>query len=82
MGDRASFPLALLVGLFVAVLAIPNIIAVKLLAFGPLAMPTALIVLPITRINRRRGHRGLWLSCRPPDGLDGLRQEPPRHPGR
>jgi uncharacterized PurR-regulated membrane protein YhhQ (DUF165 family) len=50
MGDRASFPLALLVGLFVAVLAIPNIIAVKLLASGPLAMPTALIVLPITRI--------------------------------
>jgi len=45
-----SFPLTLLVGLFVAGLVISNIIAVKLFAFGPLALPAAVIVFPVTYI--------------------------------
>jgi hypothetical protein len=57
----------------VAGLAISNIIPVKLFAFGPLALPTAVIVSPATRINRRRGHRCLRLLCRPldPSGAGG-----------
>jgi hypothetical protein len=38
------------VGLFVAGLVISNIIAVKLFAFGPLALPAAAIILPAARI--------------------------------
>jgi CBS-domain-containing membrane protein len=38
----------------VAGLAISNIIAVKLFALAPLALPTALILFLATRINRRR----------------------------
>ena len=49
-----SFPLTLLVGLFVAGLVISNIIAVKLFAFGPLTLPAAVIVavivFPVTYI--------------------------------
>jgi uncharacterized PurR-regulated membrane protein YhhQ (DUF165 family) len=45
-----SFPLTLLVGLFVAGLVISNIIAVKLFAFGPFTLPAAVIVFPVTYI--------------------------------
>jgi len=50
MGDRGSFPLTLLVGLFVASLVISNIIAVKLFAFGPFILPAAVVVFPVTYI--------------------------------
>ncbi len=45
-----SFPLILLIGLFVAGLVISNIIAVKLIALGPFILPAAVIVFPVTYI--------------------------------
>ena len=50
MGDRFSFPLMLLVGLFVSGLVISNIIAVKPIAFGPFILPAAVVVFPVTYI--------------------------------
>jgi uncharacterized integral membrane protein (TIGR00697 family) len=45
---RASPLLLVLSGLFVAVLLTSNLIAVKLVAFGPLVLPAAVIVFPLS----------------------------------
>lgn len=45
-----SFPLTVLIGLFVAGLVISNIIAVKLIALGPFILPAAVVVFPVTYI--------------------------------
>lgn len=49
-GTPVSFPLAVMIGLFAAGLVVSNIIAVKAVSVGPLVLPAATVVFPVTYI--------------------------------